>query len=440
MSPSPSDFSLEMGIAAMVLLAAYILIFSEVIHRTSAAIIGAVVMIGIGMAFGFYSQEAALQAIDGNTMFLLAGMMMIVTLLRPTGGFEYLAIRIAKIAHGNPRLLLVYLSLAVSVISMILDNVTTVLIFAPLTVLIARMLVLNPMPYLMAEAMLSNIGGTATLVGDPPNIMIGSAASIDFLTFLLTVGPIVAVIWIVVVLFILFMFRDMLAGDMQGRPPVALDESRAIIDPVGLKKLLFALAVVVALFFVHHNFHLFPSYVAFIGVAIAVALVRPHPEPLFGKLEWSVLVFFAGLFIMVGGLEGSGLLAWLGQYLATLCQDNEQLLLAALLLMWSAAILSALIDNIPFTVTMIPIVAGLESYGVNITPLWWALVIGVGLGGNGSPIGATANIICITESERCRIPGARITTAIWLRRGLPTMLLSLLVASLLYASFFPYLQ
>lgn len=436
----PSTFTWEMGLATMVLLLAYALIFSEKIHRTNAAIIGAVLMIGVGMAFGFYSQEAALLAIDGNTMFLLAGMMMIVTLLRPTGGFEYVAIRIAKISHGSPRLLLIYLSLAVSVISMVLDNVTTVLIFAPITVLITRMLSLNPMPYLMAEAMLSNIGGTATLVGDPPNIMIGSAANIDFLTFLLHMGPIIAVIWLAVVLLILLMFRDMLKVDLRNIAPVALDESRAIVDPAGLKKLLFVLAVVVSLFFVHHHFHLFPSYVAFIGVAIAVALVRPHPEPLFGKLEWSVLVFFTGLFVMVGGLEGSGLLALIGQQLANFCQDNDQLLIAALLIMWGAAILSALIDNIPFTVTMIPIVAGLESHGVNVTPLWWALAIGVGLGGNGSPIGATANIICITESERARVPQARITTAIWLRKGIPTMLVSLVIASILYAGFFSLLQ
>lgn len=437
---SASGFTLEMGIAITVLLSAYVLIFSEWIHRTNAAIFGAVLMIGTGTAFGFYSQEAALFAIDGNTLFLLAGMMMIVTLLRPTGGFEYIAIRIAKISHGNPRLLLVYLSLAVSIISMVLDNVTTVLIFAPLTVLIARMLLLNPMPFLMAEAMLSNIGGTATLVGDPPNIMIGSAAGIDFLSFLIHVGPIIAVTWIAVVMLVLFLFRDMLAVNMHGRAPVALDESKAITDPAGLKKMLFALTVVVVLFFVHHNFHLYPAYVAFIGVALAVILVRPHPEPLFGKLEWSVLIFFAGLFVMVGGLEGSGLLDLIGNQLARLCQDNEQLLFAALLLMWASALLSALIDNIPFTVTMLPIVAGLEAHGVNITPLWWALAIGVGLGGNGSPIGATANIICITESERSRIPGARITTAIWLRRGLPAMLLSLVVASILYAAFFSYLQ
>ncbi|MDY0050114.1 MAG: ArsB/NhaD family transporter [Halothiobacillaceae bacterium] len=438
--PIHNAFTLEMGVATLVLIAAYVLIFSEIMHRTSAAIIGAVTMIGVGMAFGFYTQEAALTAIDANTLFLLAGMMMLITLLRPTGGFEYMAIRIAKLSHGDPRRLLVYLSLAVSVISMVLDNVTTVLIFAPLTVLIARLLNLNPLPYLMAEAMLSNIGGTATLVGDPPNIMIGSAAAIDFLQFFLHMGPIIGVIWVLVVGFLLIVFRDLLTPGEDRGAAVALDESRAIVDPSGLARLLAALAVVILLFFIHHHFHLYPSYVAFIGVALALALVRPAPEPLFGKLEWSVLVFFAGLFVLVGGVEASGLLALIGGALARAAENPADLLIAALVLMWVSAALSAIIDNIPFTVTMIPIVAGLEAHGVNITPLWWALAIGVGLGGNGTPIGATANVICIAESERARIPGARITTAIWLRRGLPATVVSLLAATVLFTVFFDYLQ
>ncbi len=431
-----SAITLEMGVAALVLVGAYVLIFSEVIHRTSAALIGAVVMVGVGEWLGFYDQASAVLAIDANTMLLLTGMMMLVTLLRPTGGFDYLAIRIAKWAKGEPKRLLVYLGLAVSLISMVLDNVTTVLIFAPLTVLITRLLAINPMPYLMAEAMLSNIGGIATLVGDPPNIMIGSHAGIDFNTFLLHMGPIVAAVWVLVVLFILFQFRQPLSVPVNG--VVHLDERQAITDPVGLRRLGFALAVVVVLFFLHHHFHLYPSYVAFIGVALALVLVRPRPEPLFGKLEWSVLVFFAGLFVLVGGVEATGLLELIGERLAALAVEPGKLLLTGLLLMWVAAILSAVIDNIPFTVTMLPIVAGLEGHGVNIMPLWWALALGVGLGGNGSHIGATANVICIAESERAKLPEARITPMIWLQRGLPTTLLSLVLASIIYTLFFPY--
>lgn len=417
------DLALNMWIAGGTLVVAYILIFSEVIHRTNAAIIGAVFMVGVGSYFGFYTQIDAVKSLDANTLLLLMGMMMIVVLIRPTGGFEYVAIKIAKLAGRNQNTLLVSLCLAVSIISMFLDNVTTVLIFAPLTVVIARILIINPMPYLMSEAMLSNIGGAATLVGDPPNIMIGSAANLDFLSFIVHMGPVVAIIWVCTTGMVLLTFRKELSINPTGS--VDLDETKAITDPVGLIKALFALFVVIVLFFIHHIFHLYPSYVAFIGVAIAVALMRPDPEPLFGKVGWSVLAFFAGLFIIVGGVEHSGLLNLIGLKMSSIANDPEQLLLTCLALMWVAAFASAIVDNIPFTVTMIPIVQGLESQGLNVFPLWWALAIGVGLGGNGSHIGATANIICVTESEKSGIPGARITPILWLKKGMPIMLFSL---------------
>lgn len=433
----PMVTSAEMWIAVGVMLAAYVLIFSEWMHRSAAAIVGAVVMIGVGEYFGFYSQQAAILAIDGNTMFLLAGMMMLVVMLRPTGGFEYLAIVIAKRAGGRPVLLLIYLSLAVSVISMFLDNVTTMLIFAPLTVLITRLLRVNPMPYLMAEAMLSNIGGTATLVGDPPNVMIGSAAAIDFLSFLFHMGPIILVVWLCTVVLIVAMFRHELRVDALRE--VDLDQSRAITDPKGLRRMLWVLALVIGLFFVHHWFHFFPAYVTFIAVALALVLMRPGPEFLFGKLNWSVLVFFAGLFVIVGGVAESGMLAYLGYQLSRMADDPQQLLLTGLLIMWVAALLSAAVDNIPFTVTMIPVITGLQTMGIDVMPLWWALALGVGLGGNGSHIGATANVIAVAEAERSGDPRARISPLMWLRKGMPTMFFSLVIASLMYVAFFQML-
>jgi len=425
----------DMLVAGGILVAAYVLIFSEVIHRMHAAVIGASVMTAAGLYFGFYTQETALKAIDANTLLLLCGMMMMVSMLRGTGGFDYLAIRIARLS-SRPRLLLTNLCLAVSVISMVLDNVTTVIIFAPLTVLICRMIGLNPMPYLMAEAMLSNIGGIATLVGDPPNIMIGSAAHINFNTFLFHMGPIVAVVWCAMVGMILVQFRRELvpARDFSGE--VGLDESKAISDPRTLAFVLAGLLLIIALFFIHHHLHLYPSFVTFIGLALTLALVRPEPERLLRDVEWPVLVFFAGLFVIVGGVEHSGLLGLIGYKLAAVAKDPEMLLIACLLLMWAAALLSAVVDNIPFTVTMIPIVASLDTQGVNVTPMWWALALGVGLGGNGSHIGATANIICVTESERCAIPEARITPMLWLRRGFPVMIVSLVVTTLLFTAFF----
>lgn len=427
-----------MLISALVLIVVYILVFSEVLHRMHSALIGAVVMVAVGMYSGFYSQEQALASIDANTIFLLGGMMMIVAMLKETGGFDFLAIYIARRAAKSPQRLLIMLTLVVSLVSMVLDNVTTVIIFAPLTVLICKMVDITPLPFLVAEAMLSNIGGIATLVGDPPNIMIGSAADIDFSRFLLHMGPVVSVVWIVTVLMIMLMFRRELAPPADYTGEVDLDESKAIRDLPGLLRLLLCLAVVVVLFFIHHYLHLYPSYVTFIGVSLAILLVRPDPEELLSKVEWPILVFFASLFIVVGGVESSGLLHEIGALLASIADKPDMLLLTSLAIMWGAGMLSAFLDNIPFTVAMIPIIASLESTGLNATPLWWALALGAGLGGNGTHIGATANIICVAESERCDNLQARITPALWLQRGFPIMIVGLVVSSIIFIVFFDF--
>ncbi len=434
----PITLTPEMGVAAFVMIVAYALIFSEVMHRTSAAIIGAVVMVAVGSFLGFYSQTAAVMSIDANTMFLLAGMMMIVALLRPTGGFEFIAISLAKRTYRSPRLLFVLLGFTVSVISMFLDNVTTMIIFAPLTILITRLLGLNPMPYLMGEAMLSNVGGAATLVGDPPNIMIGSAAGIDFTSFLVHMAPLVLPVWLITTATILIMFYGQFAATGQG--VVDLDERKAIKDPKALWRILFSLGIIILLFFVHHLFDIYPAYATLIGLAVAMALIRPDPEALLGEVHWSVLLFFAALFVIVGGVEGSGLLDYLGSNLMHLAEDPDKLLLTCLLLMWVAAMISAVVDNIPFTVTMIPIILGLQNQAVDVAPLWWALAIGVALGGNGSHIGATANVIAVSESEKAGIPSARITPGIWLRTGIPTMIVSLLTASVLFSLGFDFFR
>ncbi|NNJ91268.1 MAG: ArsB/NhaD family transporter [Gammaproteobacteria bacterium] len=431
-------FSSPMIISTVILLAAYYLIFTETIHRTSAAIIGAVTMIGIGMWFDFYSQEEAIQAIDANTILLLAAMMMVVSMLRSTGAFEYTAIFISRISKCQPRRLLIYLCLAVSLISMILDNVTTVIVFAPLTILITRIMKINPMPYLVGEAMLSNVGGIATLVGDPPNIMIGSAANIDFTTFLVHMFPPVAVVWCFTIVFLLFTFRKELDVEITPLDEQYLDSRQAITDYVAFSKMVLALTTIIILFFIHHHFHFYPSYAAFIGLALAMALLQPKPENLFGEVNWSVLIFFAGLFVIVGGVEASGLLSMFGDQLAQVAKDPSMLLMTCILIMWVAALLSAFVDNIPFTVTMIPIILGLESSGVNVTPLWWALALGVGLGGNGTHIGATANIIVISELEKSGIKDARISPVQWLKKGAPATVTGLCVSSVLFTIFFDF--
>lgn len=434
------SFTMPMMISTGILLISYYLIFTEKIHRTSAAIIGAVSMIGIGMLFGFYSQEEAIQAIDANTILLLAAMMMVVSMLRTTGAFEYTAVFISRLSKSSPRLLLIYLCIAVSLISMILDNVTTVIVFAPLTILITRLMKLNPMPYLVGEAMLSNVGGIATLVGDPPNIMIGSAAGIDFTRFLVHMAPPVLIVWIFTMLFLLFTFREALAVNIKPLDKKQLDTKHAIKDRKAFIKIMLTLSVILVLFFIHHHFHFYPSFAAFIGLALALALLRPKPEGLFGEVNWSVLIFFAGLFIIVGGVESSGLLDLLGEKLAEVAHDPQMLLLTCLLIMWVAALMSAFVDNIPFTVTMIPIILGLETANVNVTPLWWALALGVGLGGNGTHIGATANIIVISELEKSGIKDAKISPKEWIAKGAPATIIGLCVSSILFYLFFDYFR
>jgi len=423
----------SMWVAAVILFGAYVMIFSEWLHRTYAALAGAVVMVGIGGWLGFYSQEAALLSIDSNTILLLMGMMLLVALLRSTGLFEYLAIRLAKAAGGNPKRLIIYLGVAVSVLSMILDNVTTVIIFAPLTILVTRLLKLNPAPFLITLAILSNIGGAATLVGDPPNIMIASAADIDFVTFLVNMAPLVVAPWVATMLLLLIFFRK----DLQPRSsePVQfdLDEKKAIREPALLNRMLMVMGLVVILFFAHGRMGYYPSFVSLIGLALALILVRPQADQFVTQVDWSILLFFASLFVIVGGVEATGLLDLIGERLAEAARYPSKMLVTALALMWVAAIVSALIDNIPFTVTMLPIIGVLSAEGIDVYPLWWALAIGVALGGNGTHIGATANIVVVAEAERSGVPNARITPLQWLKTGLPVMFLGLVVASLAFS-------
>jgi Na+/H+ antiporter NhaD/arsenite permease-like protein len=433
MPVAPQGDIASMWIATAILVGAYVMIFSERLHRTYAALAGAVVMVGVGGWLGFYTEEEALTSIDANTILLLMGMMLLVALLRPTGLFEYMAIRLAKASGGKPMRLMIYMGIAISVLSMILDNVTTVIIFAPLTILVTRLLKLSPAPFLIAQAMLSNIGGAATLVGDPPNIMIGSAAGIDFVTFLINMAPLVLAPWLVTLLLLLVFYRKDLRPVSSESVLIDLDENKAIREPAMLRRMLLVMGLVVILFFVHHRLGFYPSFVSLIGLALALLLVRPHADQLVGEVDWSILLFFASLFVIVGGVEATGLLDVVGRSVAATARDPNKLLLTALALMWIAAILSALIDNIPFTVTMIPIIAALSAEGIDVQPLWWALAIGVAVGGNGTHIGATANIVVVAQAEHSGVPNARITPLQWLKTGLPVMFSGLVVASLAFA-------
>jgi Na+/H+ antiporter NhaD/arsenite permease-like protein len=287
----------------------------------------------------------------------------------------------------------------------------------------------------MAIALLSDTGGVATLVGDPPNVMIGSAAGLSFNDFLVRLAPIVIVAWLVALLLLRFLFRRELAQKPRNIEALSkLDENVALHDRESLIKILIVLGGVILLFFLHNWLHLQPAFVALLGASVALAWVQPDLDQVLKDVEWSVLLFFAALFVTVGGLQSSGLLNWLAEDITALA--SQRLLLTGVVLIWVSALLSAAVDNVPFTIVMIPIIMDLEATGVNITPLWWALALGAGFGGNGTPIGSTANVVTITVSEKTASP---ITARIWMKTGLPVMVATCLVGTILYVLTFRFM-
>jgi Na+/H+ antiporter NhaD/arsenite permease-like protein len=422
-------------VASIIFLITLIIILSERIHRTTAAGLGAAAMIIFGIEMGFYSQEEALRAIDFNTLGLLLGMMILVRLLEETGFFQYVAILTGKRSGGSPWFLLVTLGTTTTILSMLLDNVTTVILIAPVTILIADILGINSIPLLLAEAILSNVGGVATLVGDPPNVIIGSAANFTFNDFLTHLAPIVIVAWFAALMTLRFLFRK----ELKERPKnidalMKIDEKEALKNPNNARKLLIILGIVVVFFFLHSQLHLLPATVAMGGAALGLLWVRTNVEETFSHLEWGVLLFFMGLFVLVGGLEASGVLTLLAGGIIELSTNN--LLLASIVLLWVAAIVSAVVDNIPFTIAMVPVILSLGKMGVQTSPLWWALALGAGFGGNGTALGATANVVVVSLSEKTRYP---ITMKTWIRNGLPVMLVTCVIATVMFVIFFQWM-
>ncbi len=411
------------------------LILLEKAHRTIVAMAGASAMVIVGTSMGFYSPEAALASIDFNTLGLLLGMMILVSMLARTGFFQYVATITAKRSNGNPWYLLLILGTVTTFLSMFLDNVTTIVLIAPVTILIAKIVGISPLPLLMAEALLSDTGGVATLVGDPPNVMIGSAAGLSFNDFLVHLAPIVLVAWLATLLLLSLMFRRELRERPSNTEALAkLDEKSALTDKRAAAKTLVVLGIVVILFFLHNWLHLPPAFVAMLGASLALAWVQPDIEKVLHDVEWSVLLFFAALFATVGGVQSSGLLNWLAEHATSLATQN--LLLTGIVLIWVSAVLSSVVDNVPFTIVMIPLIQDLGAAGAAITPLWWALALGAGFGGNGTPIGSTANVITIAISEKTASP---ITARVWLRTGLPVMGLTCLVGTALYIVSFQFM-
>jgi Na+/H+ antiporter NhaD/arsenite permease-like protein len=409
------------------------LIFSEKLNRAVVGVAGAAVMVGLGTLLGFYPEQAAVDAIDFYTLGLLLGMMILVALLEPTGFFQYLAAWAAHLSRGRLVPLLVLLGTVTTVLSMFLDNVTTVILIAPVTILIAEILGVSPVPLLMTEALLSGTGGVATLIGDPPNVLIASAAGFSFNDFLTHALPVVIVAWVTALLLLRYLFRTELAVHPPNADAVLrLDPAQSLNDRTTARRVLIVLGTAIVLFFLHDNLHLSPSFIALSAAAAALVWVRPDIHALLSRVEWSVLIFFTALFVMVGGLEAAGVLHALAGLIAQ--ANGLPPVLLGVVLIWIVAGMSAVVDNVPITIALLPVIEGLGAAGLDTKPLWWALAFGAGFGGNGTILGSTANIVVASLSERTRTP---ITSALWNKRGLPVMLATCAVASILYVLVYP---
>ena len=385
-----------------VFVGAYVLIATERIHRVAAALGGAALMVVIGVVdaeVAFFSEETG---VDWNVIFLLLGMMVIVSVLKQTGVFDYLAIWSTKKARGRPFAVMVMLTMITAVASALLDNVTTVLLIAPVTLLVCERLGLNPVPYLIAEALASNIGGTATLIGDPPNIIIASRADLSFNDFVVNMAPIVVILLVVFVGLCRVLFRSAFHYDEERVAAVmALDERETIRDKGLLIRSLVVLVAVMIGFVAHSALHVEPSLVALLGAGTLVAVSRLEPPAFLEEVEWPTLVFFMGLFVMVGALVEVGVIEDLGERVTEAVGDNY--FLAATVLLWGSALLSAIVDNIPYVATVTPLVQGLVDSGGGSTQsgaLWWALALGADLGGNATAVGASANVVVIGIAAR----------------------------------------
>jgi len=436
----PEYVGLELTITMMatlgVLIGMYVILITEVVHRTALALFGALVMLIVLFSTGILdthdSVDFVIGAIDFNTIGLLLGMMVIVGILGETGIFQYIGIKAAKISNGNVWKLMVLLAVITAVGSAFLDNVTMVLLMVPVTISVCRILNINPISLILAQIFASNIGGATTLIGDPPNIMIGSAAGIDFVTFAYHMTPeIILTMGVTIVLF-KFMFRK----DLKQKPEnveklQALDAKKEIKDVMLLKKSAIVLGAVILMFMFHGMLGLEVSIIALGGAAVLLVVTGKQPQVAFRHVEWPTLLFFCGLFIIVGGVEVSGALELLAHNILEITGGDLGKTLFAIVM--TSAFASAFVDNIPFTATMIPIIESISAdtsfaktladYTYN--PLWYALAFGADLGGNGTLIGASANLVAIAVAEKF---GYRIFFREFLIKGMPIMIITTLVA------------
>lgn len=413
----------EAIIAIGIFLVTYAVIISEKVHRTIAAMIGGALMILLGIV----GQEEALRHIDFNTLGLLTGMMIIVTITAETGLFKFIAIWAAKKVKGRPLAILIALSLITAIGSAFLDNVTTVLLMVPVTFSITRQLGVSPMPYLISEVMMANVGGTATMIGDPPNIMIGSAVKhLSFMDFITNLAPVILIITIAVLALLAFIYRkQMHASSESQKRMMALDEKDEITDKILLIKSITVLILTICGFFIHQIIGVESATIALGGAFLLLLLTgESYLESALSKVEWTTIFFFTGLFVLVSGLIETGVIENIAKYAIELTGGNVTA--SSFLILWLSAFASAIVDNIPYVATMIPLVQEMGNLGIdNLEPVWWSLALGACLGGNGTLIGASANVIVAGLAAK---EGHKISFVKFMMIGLPIMVMSVLIS------------
>jgi len=423
------QFNSDMIISLAIFIIAYIVIITEKVDRIVAALGGGILMVLVRLI----EQKDAFAAIDMNTLGLLISMMVIVMITKRTGIFEYISIKMVKLAGGEPWKILVLLSILTAFASAFLDNVTTILLVLPIVFDICRELGLKPIPFVISQIFASNIGGTATLIGDPPNIMIASQVGLSFMDFVRNIAPVIIVILALTILAFVVIFKKYLHASQDNKTKVMmLNEREAIKDRRLLTKSLIVLTLTICGFVLHDVFKYSSTTIAIAGAVLLLAVSGIKPEKILKEVEWKTILFFAGLFMLVGGIEQAGVLKFAANGICNATGGNTLLLGVSIL--WVSAIASAFVDNIPFTATMIPLIKDIGSLtGITLGPLWWALSLGACLGGNGTIIGASANVVASGMSEEY---GHKITFGAYFKVCFPIMLMTVLISTIYLVLFY----
>ena len=409
-------------ISVIIFLITMTAIMTERVHRTVATIAGAILLI----VTHILTIEKSISYVDMNTIGVLVGMMLFVAVVKNSGIFEYIAIKSAKIAKGKPVNIMIIFIIITAVLSAFLDNVTTVLLVGPMTIAITRILDISPVPFLITQIMASNIGGTATLVGDPPNIMIGSAANLSFTDFILNTGvPAVIALIAAIIYFLILYKKHMQVKESAIENIMKMDENKAIKDKSLMIKSIIMIILVVVAFVFHSQLGMESCTIALTAAIIMLLFGGQDAEEVIISVEWSTILFFIGLFIVVGGLEETGIIEKLANMLIS--ATNGNMVLTMIIILWASAIISSFLDNIPFVATLIPLIITMQqAVGIDVMPLWWALSLGACLGGNGTLIGASANVVLSSISNKNGYP---ITFKDYFKVGFPMMIVSIIICT-----------